>query len=124
MKVRNEKRDLIDTFTTCVFSKQAMIEYSPMKNLYHRIHDFMISCACAGSRSTPFFDTSGSVHMLRLKQHGLRSPALSFEHVTSIRRLRVSDCLVERIQRIQSQRAIGVISIQRVYAWGAAARAV
>src|ERR1700730_11077767 len=62
--------------------------------------------------------------MLRLKQHGLRSPALSFEHVTSIRRLRVSDCLVERIQRIQSQRAIGVISIQRVYACGVAARAV
>jgi hypothetical protein len=76
-----------------------------------------------GSRSTPLCDTEGSVHRERLKQHGLRCPALSFEHATSIRRLRVSGCLVEPIQRIQSQRAIGVISIHRVRACGSAARA-
>ena len=34
---------------------------------------------------------------------------MSFDRATSIRRLRVSGCLVEPIQRIQSQRAIGVI---------------
>lgn len=49
--------------------------------------------------------------MLLLKQHGRRSPALSFERATSIRRCRVSDRLVARIQRIHSQRAAGVISI-------------
>jgi hypothetical protein len=51
-----------------------------------------------------------------LKQHGLRSPPLSFVNAVSIRRLRVSDCLVEPIQRIQSQRAPGVISIHKVCA--------
>src|SRR3989338_7813177 len=61
--------------------------------------------------------------MVRLKQQGLRSPALSFENTTSIRLLRVSDCLVEPIQRIQSQRAIGVISNQKVYIFGSAASA-
>src|SRR3989344_3975194 len=76
-----------------------------------------------GSMSTPLFDTSGSVHMLLLKQHGLRFPALSFEHAVSIRRLRVSGCLVERIHRIHSQRAIGVISIHILFACGEATRA-
>jgi hypothetical protein len=74
--------------------------------------------------STPFFETSGSVHRLRLKQHGLRSPALSFDNATSMRRLRVSWLLVERIQRSQSQRAIGVIFVYRAFACGSAARAL
>src|SRR3989344_5685698 len=68
--------------------------------------------------STPLFDTDGSVHMLRLKQHGLFSPFLSFEHATSIRFLRVSGCFVDLIQRIQSQRAIGVILFHKVCACG------
>lgn len=59
--------------------------------------------------STPLFDTAGSQHMLRLKQQGRRSPDFNFEAATSIRRLRVSDDLVEPIHRIQSQRAIGMI---------------
>ena len=84
----------------------------------------LTTVGCVSSRSTPFFDTEGSQQRLRLKQHGLRSPALSFEHATSIRRRRVSGCLVERIQRIQSQRAIGVIFIQRVCTGGEAIRAV
>src|SRR5512132_305529 len=66
--------------------------------------------------STPFFETSGSVQRLRLKQHGLRSPALSFDNATSMRRLRVSWLLVARIQRSQSQRAIGVIFTHRAFA--------
>ena len=41
----------------------------------------------------------------------------------SIRILRVSDCLAEVIQRIQSRRAIGVISAHNARACGAAARA-
>src|SRR5258707_3171571 len=94
---------------------QPPLEWANFKRSY--------SVVCVGSRSTPLFDTEGSVQRVRLKQHGLRSPALSFEHAVSIRRLRVSGCLVEPIQRIQSQRAIGVISIQRVCASGAAASA-
>src|SRR5512139_1739791 len=74
--------------------------------------------------STPFFETSGSVHRLRLKQHGLRSPALSFDNATLMRRLRVSWLLVARIQRSQSQRAIGVIFTQRAFACGSDARAL
>jgi hypothetical protein len=66
--------------------------------------------------STPFFETSGSVHWFRLKQHGLRSPDLSFDKATSMRRLRVSRLLVARIQRSQSQRAIGVIFLHRAFA--------
>jgi hypothetical protein len=73
--------------------------------------------------STPFFETCGSVHRLRLKQHGLRSPASSFDNATSMRRLRVSGLLVERIQRSQSQRAMGVIFTHRAFARGSDARA-
>src|SRR4051812_31429173 len=61
--------------------------------------------------------------MLRLKQHGLRSPAVSLENAVSIRRLRVSNLLVEPIQRIHSQRAIGVISIHRFCTLGLPLRA-
>jgi quinol monooxygenase YgiN len=42
----------------------------------------------------------------------------------SIRRLRVSGCLAELIQRIQSRRAIGVISAHNACASGAVARAL
>jgi hypothetical protein len=43
-------------------TKQPRNEYEEwqielMRNLYHRIRYFMISCACVGSRSTPLFDT-------------------------------------------------------------------
>lgn len=102
-------------------------------NLFERSFGFIHSCFLAfaavavvsvGSRSTPFFDTYGSVHRLRLKQHGLRIPDLSFENATSIRRLRVSWRAVALIQRIQSQRAIVVISIHRLCACGSAARAL
>src|SRR5438046_1557107 len=72
---------------------------------------------------TPLFDTSGTVHSVRLKQHGLLFPALNFENVTSIRRLRVSEFFVAPIQRIQSQRAMGVISIQSVCAFESVSRA-
>ena len=68
--------------------------------------------------SMPLFETSGWVHWLRLKQQGLRSPDLSFDMATSMRWLRVSRLLVARIQRSQSQRAIGVICTQRAFACG------
>ena len=77
-----------------------------------------------GSTSRPFFDRSGSVHAARSKQQGRRLPLFIFEMLTSTRRLRVSGFLVALIQRIHSQRAIGVISIHmsRIFC-GAVARA-
>src|SRR5258708_8047877 len=76
-----------------------------------------------GSRSTQLCDTYGSVHKLRLKQHGLLVPLLSFDRTTSICFWRVSGVLTARIQRIQSQRAIGVISIHRSSAFWEVERA-
>jgi hypothetical protein len=52
------------------------------------VHFILLSLLTLHSKSTPFFDTESSVHVVRLKQHGLRSPALSFEHAASIRRRR------------------------------------
>lgn len=46
------------------------------------------------------------------------------EQAFSTRRLRVSGCLAELIQRIHSRRAIGVISSHDAYASGAAAKAL
>src|SRR5262249_30618790 len=77
-----------------------------------------------GSRSTPLRDINGSVHWLRLKQQAARFPDLSFESVFSIRIARVSGFLVAPIQRIQSQRATGVISVHKRFTCGSAARAL
>src|SRR5215472_4216660 len=74
-----------------------------------------------GSRSTPLCDIEGSVHSLRLKQQAARFPDLSFESVFSTRIARVAGFLVEPIQRIQSQRATGVISIHTPRASGSEA---
>ena len=74
------------------------------------------STAGVGSRSTPLCDIEGSVHSLRLKQQAARFPDRSFESVFSIRIARVSGFLVEPIQRIQSQRARGVMSIHNLRA--------
>ena len=75
------------------------------------------------SRSMPLRDIEGSVHRLRLKQQAARFPDLSFESVFSIRIARVSRFLVAPIQRIQSQRATGVISIHNLRASGSDANA-
>jgi hypothetical protein len=58
-----------------------------------------------------------------LKQQAARFPDLSFEHVFSIRIARVARFLVEPIQRIQSQRANGVMSIHNPRACGSDANA-
>ncbi len=50
-------------------------------------------------------------------------PDLSFESVFSIRIVRVSRFLVEPIQRIQSQRATGVMSIHSLRIFGSEANA-
>src|SRR5580704_9608857 len=79
--------------------------------------------ARVGSRSTPLRDIEGSVHSLRLKQQAARFPDLSFDSVFSIRIARVSRFLVEPIQRIQSQRANGVMFIHNPRACGSDANA-
>ena len=82
------------------------------------------SSAGVGSRSTPLRDINGSVHWLRLKQQAARFPDLSFDSVFSIRIVRVSGFLVDPIQRIQSQRATGVISVHTLRARGSDANAL
>src|SRR5579872_520898 len=81
------------------------------------------SVVCVGSRSTQLCDTSGSLQRLRLKQHGLLMPLLSFDRATSICFWRVSRVLTARIQRIQSQRALGVISFHKASAFGEVTKA-
>src|SRR5271155_4886218 len=63
-------------------------------------------------------------HFMPGKQHSLRFPEASMSHAFSIRRLRVSGCLAELIEKIQSRRAIGVMSSHPSCAGGAAARAM
>src|SRR5258708_35193890 len=76
-----------------------------------------------GIRNTPFFDTEKSVDIDRLNQHGRRVPFFILDSATATWFVRVSGLLVARIQRSQSQRAIGVISRQTALAVGSAARA-
>jgi hypothetical protein len=63
-------------------------------------------------------------HFIPGKQHNRRFPEASISHAFSIRRLRVSGCLAELIEKIQSRRAIGVMSSHPTCASGAAARAL
>ena len=58
------------------------------------------------------------------KQHNRRLPDASMSQAFSIRRLRVSGCLAVLIEKIQSRRAIGVISAHDACAGGVAARAL
>src|SRR5438067_11297933 len=55
------------------------------------------------------------------KQQTRRFPAASIEQAFLIRRVRVSGCLAEMIQWIQSLRALGVMSDHTTRAFGAAA---
>ena len=63
-------------------------------------------------------------HFIPGKQHNRRFPQASMSHAFSMRRLRVSGCLAELIEKIQSRRAMGVMSSQPACASGAAARAL
>jgi hypothetical protein len=73
--------------------------------------------------SAQLCDTSGSLQRLRLKQQGRLIPLFSLSSATSICFWRVSGVLTARIQRIQSQRASGVISFHKASAFGEAAKA-
>src|SRR6516162_9498296 len=59
----------------------------------------------------------------RSKQQTRRFPEVSIEQAFLIRRERVSSCLAEVIQKIQSLRALGVMSDHNALAFGAAPRA-
>ncbi len=63
-------------------------------------------------------------HFMPGKQHNRRFPDASMSQAFSIRRRRVSGCLAVLIEKIQSRRAIGVISAQDACAGGAAAKAL
>lgn len=68
--------------------------------------------------STQLWETEGSEQRLRLEQHGRLMPRLSLKMATLICFWRVSSVLTARIQRIQSQRASGVISFHKAWAFG------
>src|SRR5437867_10411970 len=59
----------------------------------------------------------------RSKQQTRRFPAASIAQAFLIRRARVSGCLADTIQWIQSLRAMSVMSDHKARAFGAAARA-
>jgi hypothetical protein len=77
-----------------------------------------------GSHIPHDFALSLISHFMPGKQHNRRFPAASMSQAFSIRRLRVSGCLAVPIEKIQSRRAIGVISAHEACAGGAAARAL
>jgi hypothetical protein len=70
------------------------------------------------------FEFAFIIHFTPGKQHNRRFPDASMSHAFSIRRLRVSGCLAELIEKIQSRRANGVMSSHPACARGAAARAL
>src|SRR5580704_13794859 len=76
-----------------------------------------------GSHIPHEFAFSFIIHLMPGKQHNRRFPEASMSHAFSIRRLRVSGCLAELIEKIQSRRAMGVMSSHPAFASGAAARA-
>jgi hypothetical protein len=63
-----------------------------------------------GSHIPHDFALSFMSHFIPGKQHNRRFPEASMSHAFSIRRLRVSACLAELIEKIQSRRANGVMS--------------
>jgi hypothetical protein len=63
-------------------------------------------------------------HFIPGKQHNRRFPEASMSQAFSMRRLRVSGCLAEVIEKIQSRRASGVMSSHPPCASGAPARAL
>jgi hypothetical protein len=75
-----------------------------------------------GSHIPHDFAFSFISHFIPGKQHNRRFPEVSISQAFSIRRLRVSGCLAELIEKTQSRRAIGVISAQDACAGGAASR--
>jgi hypothetical protein len=77
-----------------------------------------------GSHIPHDFAFSFISHFMPGKQHNRRFPDASMSQAFSIRRLRVSGCLAVLIEKIQSRRAIGVISAHDASAGGAAARAL
>src|SRR4051812_14700265 len=78
----------------------------------------------SGSHIPHDFAFSFISHFIPGKQHNRLFPDASMSQAFSIRRLRVSGCLAVLIEKIQSRRAIGVISFHDASARGAAARAL
>jgi hypothetical protein len=102
-------RHLFQTLAVFYFVDLGIKRSCEFGNEIHIPHDFA------------FFFIS---HFIPGKQHNRRFPEASISHAFSIRRLRVSGCLAELIEKIQSRRAIGVMSSQPACASGATARAL
>ncbi|HXA78149.1 MAG TPA: hypothetical protein VNV41_13545 [Candidatus Acidoferrales bacterium] len=93
-------------FYLVTLGEERFVEFAKGSHIPHDFASFFIS------------------HCIPGKQHNRRFPEASMSHAFSIRRLRVSGCLAELIEKIQSRRAIGVMSSHPAFASGAAARAL
>src|ERR1700692_626682 len=102
-------RPLGETFAVFYFVDLGKTRFCEFGNGSHIPHDFAL-----------FFIS----HLIPGKQHNRRFPEASMSHAFSILRLRVSGCLAELIEKIQSRRAMGVMSSHPACASGAAARAL
>src|SRR6185312_5523169 len=78
----------------------------------------------SGSHIPQDFSFSLIIHFTPGKQHKRRFPQASMSHAFAIRRVRVSGSLAVMTEKIQSRRAMGVMSSQHACATGAAARAL
>jgi hypothetical protein len=102
-------RELLETFAVFYFGDFGKRRFCEFGNESHIPHDFAFSFI---------------IHFMPGKQHNRRFPEASMSHAFSMRRLRVSGCLAELIEKIQSRRAMGVMSSHPAWASGAAARAL
>src|ERR1700722_15998633 len=100
-------RELLETFAVFYFGDFGKRRFCELGNESHIPHDFAFSFI---------------IHFMPGKQHNRRFPEASMSHAFSMRRRRVSGCLAELIEKIQSRRAMGVMSSQPSCASGAAAR--
>ena len=101
------RAQLLQTFALFYFVDLEKKRFCELGNESHIPHDFAFSFIS---------------HFIPGKQHNRRFPEASMSHAFSIRRLRVSGCLAVLIEKIQSRRAIGVISAHDACASGVAAR--
>jgi hypothetical protein len=103
---------------------RAFLEEGSVLAVYPRVRETRFCELGNGSHIPHDFAFSFIIHLTPGKQHNRRFPQASMSHAFSIRRLRVSGCFAVRIEKIQSRRAIGVMSSHPTRASGAAASAL
>jgi len=103
---------------------RAFLEEGSVLAVYPRVRETRFCELGNGSHIPHDFAFSFIIHLTPGKQHNRRFPQASMSHAFSIRCLRVSGCFAVLIEKIQSRRAIGVMSSHPTRASGAAASAL